>query len=412
MPEENPLAALLCLGQPYWNGWVSQVVRSIDKDSMIKAGLVSENDFRPLSSIMQGELYSQLKQELPSKSAAVRISNHNFRGRVNAVKSIFPVSVNFDDCSFESSIDFKFASFGSIFQFNECIFYDFADFSNAKFGGQVLFKDCHFKKGVSFRSSVFEFDGSGSDDRFIDTVFHGTVYIWSAVMRRGIFRKNCLFKDEVFFTETDFAERVRFPNTEFNGSTTFEGATFRTWPPELYNTELHEDTKWLRANWPPRPSKADADDHLRAYQRLKMTMDTLKKLDDEQFFHSRELECREVLDGSPKNVPSIMYGILSDYGRSIIRPFKCLVATFCLGVIFTMPFLWHWRVSWWFLQAIIFSISNTFGFLGLNRSLNSDISRLLASNIVTQMVVTSQVILGPIFLFLLLLAIRNRYRMR
>ena len=68
-----------------------------------------------------------------------------------------------------------------------------------------------------------------------------------------------------------------------------------------------------------------------------------------------------------------------------------------------------WNCGW---DALAMSISNTFGFLGLGRVLLRE--ELLALNDYPwlELVAGMQFFLGPVFLFFLGLALRNRYRMR
>ena len=105
-----------------------------------------------------------------------------------------------------------------------------------------------------------------------------------------------------------------------------------------------------------------------------------------------------------------------------MRPAVCLAATAVIG------FLW---MAIWFAvtgtcpdvmggpvladcgwQALGVSVSNTFGFLGLGRVVLGDEVRALSEFGWFEIGAGVQFFLGPVFLFFLFLALRNRYRMR
>jgi hypothetical protein len=97
-----------------------------------------------------------------------------------------------------------------------------------------------------------------------------------------------------------------------------------------------------------------------------------------------------------------LYGRLSNYGRSYVRPLYYLLLTIAAGV----PLFW-WHLSG-FWQAVGHSFANTFGVLGFRKDLIdpeviTDLPGLL------KVVAASQTIAGIVLLFLFGLAIRNRF---
>jgi len=111
-------------------------------------------------------------------------------------------------------------------------------------------------------------------------------------------------------------------------------------------------------------------------------------------------------------LPIAVYGFVSDYGRSYVRPLGLLVATVLIGTIifaaheagFGTPLFGYVR------KAAGISFANTLSLLG---------RPLLRSDVVLaeypdwlKAVATLQTILGIAFLFLFGLGIRNRFRMK
>lgn len=100
-----------------------------------------------------------------------------------------------------------------------------------------------------------------------------------------------------------------------------------------------------------------------------------------------------------------LYGWLSDYGRSYVRPLYGLLMTVAVGVL---PFWWHLSGFW---RAVGHSFANTFGVLGFRRELiSSEVMAGLPS--LLKVLAASQTIAGIVLLFLFGLAIRNRFRMK
>lgn len=164
-------------------------------------------------------------------------------------------------------------------------------------------------------------------------------------------------------------------------------------------------------------SATEAYEQRRAFERLKLLMDEQRKTHDEQFFRRMELRCREVEEGFPKNVPSRLYGLVSKYGWSIVRPGIALGLVVILGWVILGPVLcWGGgpavEVPACSFRGLYVSVSNTFGFLGLWRLIPDGVENLLQASVLAMIVKVVQAVLGPVFLFFVLLALRNRYRMR
>jgi hypothetical protein len=193
--------------------------------------------------------------------------------------------------------------------------------------------------------------------------------------------------------------------------TSFEGATFKAEPPEFFGAELHESTVWPgREAWPIPKGKDEAKGFIRAYERLKLEMDQLKKHEDELDFFALELQSRRVEQGPWRGWPIALYGLVSDYGRSYARPLYALFAVTAIGtlVLLLSCALSRTLAPW---QSLGLSVANTLNVFGFRKDFfdPATIERLPAA---LKILAAVQTIFGTILLFLFGLGIRNKFRMK
>ncbi|MGH6848180.1 MAG: hypothetical protein ACREC0_12315 [Methylocella sp.] len=166
-------------------------------------------------------------------------------------------------------------------------------------------------------------------------------------------------------------------------------------PPEFFNAKLRQGTIWRGIDWPKPNDAKKAETFIDAYACLKLEMDRLKKHEDELDFFALELQSRRVWHGDwkpvteltllghtislPAKIPAryfalkprlfgqpfflppliiggttirlfppasglaiALYGRLSNYGRSYLRPLAWLLAVAALGAV---PFVWPGALS-------------------------------------------------------------------
>lgn len=148
-------------------------------------------------------------------------------------RSAFLGSTDLAGGIFESTGDFRWASFGKDVNFGSTKFKQNATFLQANFGGlanffnaefdeYALFSGANFRDSASFNHAVFrgleaEFYKSNFDSlaEFLFTSFQGT-----ADFRHG------RFKDAVSFENTTFMRDANFFNTSFDSTTDFNLVTF------------------------------------------------------------------------------------------------------------------------------------------------------------------------------------------
>ena len=234
--------------------------------------------------------------------------------------------------------------------------------------------------------------------------------------RRTTFREEADFKSVSFIDGADFFGTIfggaaEFINLQVESKTIFDNASFLRTPPLFDGAKLHEGTTWFGVTWPRLPAtKEDARLTVRAYERLKLEMDKLKKHEDELDFFALELRARRVLSGkwsTPQGLAIGIYGCLCDYGRSYVRPFLLLGSLIILG---TMAFLAHFGLPG-LRGSIGLSAANTFGVLGLRRDLFAP-SVFTDLPWILRLVSGVQTAAGGALFFLFGLGLRNRFRMR
>ncbi len=146
-------------------------------------------------------------------------------------------------------------------------------------------------------------------------------------------------------------------------------------------------------------------------------MADLKKYDDEHMFFRLSMEAKAVKDGwSLAGMFNRLYYLICNYGWSIKR-----AAIWWSAVVFApTPWLVKWvcdahpnDMSFALAgKALALSLSNAIPFLGLKRLVHEKFYGQFEKIDGIHYVGMGQAILGTIFLFFLLLTIRNRFRLK
>ncbi|MDQ6702622.1 MAG: pentapeptide repeat-containing protein [Pseudomonadota bacterium] len=392
-----------------------------------------------------------------SKASAqnVLLPNCDWTIRFDGVQFDKPVTFEgflFPDCTFEHAVfspevnaRFRNATFSRWFSFKKATFYGQANFNGASFTGNdsparekdfsgATFHCEAFFEGASFAGKVY-FEGTTFSDGtkfkaasfsdladFVDATFSGQAefdgakFSWVKFDGKARFEKDVYFDGITFTGETNFKNATfeavsSFVNTKMKYTTTFEGATFETAPPRFFGAELHEGTVWPASkDWPTPKKKDEAKEFVRAYERLKLEMDRLKKHEDELDFFALELQSRRVLQESVlkgSGLPIALYGALSDYGRSYARPLYALLAVAAVGTLVLL--LSGALLAPW--QSLGISVANTLNVFGFRKDFfDPHLFENLPAPL--KILAAAQTILGTILLFLFGLGIRNKFRMK
>jgi hypothetical protein len=390
-----------------WNRYIASHLREDERISLIEKGRHPADDLMPFSvaelKAIEDAFIARSHGAPTSEYVSWNITFENMKsGMVSFGGSEFDRDFWAAGYLFPSRADFAAARFNRWAIFTGATFFDDAYFGHATFSGWARFAGAAFSRQASFHDATFTHEAD-----FPNATFHS-----------------------VDFSNTTFHSTISFVNSEMKDITSFNNATFKDSPPQFFGAKLHEGTTWNRVVWPPAPKEASAAFlHVAAYERLKLEMDRLRKHEDELDFFALEMQARRTLLGEwlpvsefpmvGRMIPGLrirrpaagaliaIYGVACDFGRSYVRPFCGLLATILIGALLLWP---HFGVSR-FEKAIGLSLANTFGVLGLRKDFVSADTLAGLPNLLTA-VSGVQTFAGAILLFLLGLALRNRFRMR
>jgi uncharacterized protein YjbI with pentapeptide repeats len=449
-----------------WNRFMASELTEEARERLIKEGRCCAEELKPFTAEELSEverLFFERQRQATGgagtpaaappfpdlKQKDIDFSNVGFNRAFWGAGFFFPRAADFSRATFSGAADFSRATFFGPATFSGATFSDLASFSDATFSGATSDDQADFS-GATFSDRAF---------------FPGATFWGAADFSRAMFSDTVNFLGATFssrgaaYSGTTFKKTTVFVNAEMKGQTFFENATFSSEPPEFFGAKLHEGTVWRGVKWPLPKDRNEARWFVDAYERLKLEMDRLKKHEDELDFFALELQSRRVMHGDwqsvselrlfrwtiplPQEIPEnsiplwprklsgpsfppstfqrqsrpiglyrpahglaiALYGWLSDYGRSYVRPLTGLLITPAAGVL---PLWWHLCGFW---QAVGHSLANTFGVFGFRRELiGSEVLTALPG--LLKVLAASQTAAGIVLLFLLGLAIRNRFRMK
>lgn len=369
-----------------WNSCIRDYLDTEQKDYVLSTKLFDESQFTPLSEAEASMLAKMFcvssPEHFPFDFSKADLTNLNFRHGLNLERLVF-IDIDLTNSTFdkESSLS-RIIVLGDL-SMNDCEF-------NSKI---------HFYKTIVRRSLQAEY-----------VMFNDDVDFSKSVVGGDFSMNNSTFKSEVDFTDMKIRDRIFFVNTVFKDSTFFNGIEFGEMPPLFYAAQIHEDTDFLDISWPKvgrGSSKESAGQYVRAYEALKRKMGEQRKFRTEHLFLQLEMQSQEIADGFFGSLPSRFFRLLSDYGWSYLRPIIVLISIWLFGLLDVSSGLDSCK-----LKNLSLSFSNLFPFFGLSRQLLPDETKALDKYPILELFAGFQMIVGTVLLFLLLLAFRNRFRMK
>ena len=367
-------------------------------------------------------------------------SGHVFSGRTDFSQLIL-VHGTFDDAQFEDDVRFSgetrfyAQSWFRNVRFESTVFFDRtrfdapACFGGSRFKGGATFIGVNFMGGASFTNATFESSVMFNDSRFEERYFSGGLTIQClADFRSTTFLATASFREVLFGNDASTysrrlwpERRADFSDAQFKASADFRGAVFGG-VPAFFGTRLHEDTDFGRVNWDAAETEHISVDYaIRAWERLELMMSELEKPLDRHRFFRLKMRARRRVDGGFMRVANWFFETSADYGWGVTRAFfSWLIHWTVSGLILfanTSPedaAIDQWKLCFaalgtGFSNAHAFlRLTATGGYLEHGRRLLEDNE---VSNVLTMIVGTTEAVFGPIFLFLLLLTIRNRFRL-
>lgn len=341
----------------------------------------------------------------------------NFGGERSSLKEARFFGQTYFDGAIFDNIDFWGAKFDAPVDFDSTQFKSMATFINVEFMGGASFKNALFENYVRFDDSKFEeryFSGNSTVP--VLTNFSNAKFMGGAIFREVLFGNN----EKTYSRKIWPERRVDFSNAEFKTTTDFRRTSFGG-APAFFNATLHEDTDFSRIDWKKaETNNISADYAIRAWERLELMMSKLEKpLERHQFFRLK-MRARRRVDNWFLRVLNRLFEVTADYGWSVWR--AC------------MFWFLHWfgssivlylnagtkaiKADCWDLAkaALGTGFANAHAFLGLatGEGYLAGCREVMEKNNTFGFLAaigTIEAFFGPIFLFLLLLTLRNRFRL-
>lgn len=330
-------------------------------------------------------------------------------------------------------------------------------FAGSRFHDSALFQGTQFPYKTDFGTVVFRRDANFGGAVFLSCFVRGDRNYSSVSFRLSQFEGTSNFKKTEFgaavefdfavmagralFMHAVFGDTARFHNCRFQSTTLFRNATFSN-PPDFFETELHQDADFSGIDWRTaekcygRLTKRDelvhdisihADHAVRAWDSLALIMSQREKLEDRAVFYRLKMRAQRQRDGrSLLSYLNWLFEASSDYGWSVGRALVCWGGQFvAMGAVLaglTLNCSSGPTAGWQhFLlltrDGLSVSFANSHSFLRLAAGdgwLHSSRIALVDSceaNWLFNYIGLVQAVVGPILLFLVLLTLRNRFRL-
>ncbi len=397
-----------------WNRWFAKALSAEQRDKLQENGF-SREELVPWTPKEEAELAiafttrsGRTDQSLPDPTRAIDFSHTIFDRNVCLIGFIFPNDANFKSVMFSGTADFESATFSGYPTFVSATFSGYAIFRSATFSRTAIFVSATFSGYANFQSATFW------TANFESATFTGGANFNSTTFSELAYFNSTTFSGGADFKSATFSSHIDFINSEFTAKTIFAHAHFISEVPDFRGAKLHEATEWHGVRWPSAPTdKTKAQVQVYAYERLKQEMERLKKHEDELLFFRKELRARRVL------VPfwtaawwfNTLYAVLSGYGQSTWKPLVGLCVLFLLvGAVF----VWVPEItgtSMTIPQAASVSFASIFAIFPMPKGIMAlDVFDSLSS--LAKIILVVEAFFGTLLLFLLGVALRNRFRMR
>ena len=343
--------------------------------------------------------------------------------------AVFEKGIQTDNATrFFESCWFVNTSFLGDVHFSETVCCGPLSFPGARFEGFAVFVSVQFQGGACFTDSLFtrstRFDDSQFEERYFSEGFTVSPL---ADFRRAVFKSDTSFENVVFGKDREAynlqtwpSRRADFSNARFEAQTVFRRSSFAG-APAFFEATLHEDTDFGHVKWRnPSTRDVDVDYAVRAWERLELIMSKLEKPRDRHRFFRLKMDAERRRSGRLMKGLSWLFEKSSDYGWEVKSACKYWALHWLtIGVVLAVNAGCLQETdprSETLLAALAVSFSNAHAFLFLTAEGGylSACRKLIEANDAWHLVPligTVQAILGPILLFLVLLTIRNRFRL-
>ena len=400
--------------------------------------------------------------EHTSFSIEPNFSNTIFCDKVSFSRAVFTDNVFFNEAQFFNEASFTGTRFRhKVFSdpcFDKAVFSGRALFTFAEFEGHIFFKETIFSRDAIFQDTKFTFQADfrkaefiesaiftnatfSNDVRFDGTHFCSLTFFDSTKFHGEALFYNAKFDNSAMFKRAEFFTLAVFGKADISGSINFIDTHFKTRVPYFHDAKIGTGVLWDRNDklWPQTKQDNETDakyknriaNNQNDYEVLVSHMQKLDKHDDEHFFFRQVMRWRR-LDNKLTHHPSKkyfnwkliednlnifffqLYYIFADYGYGIGRSFAWWAGHIVLGavILFVIRSVDRLKMSLDdFGCSLGISLSNSHGFFFMGEHLNDCYTKFKYLSFFTT-IWTTQTVLGIIFLFLFLLTLRTRFRLK
>ena len=327
--------------------------------------------------------------------------------------------------------------------FERSKFHDIVNFDNVRFPHITRFDNSVFFNSLHCRKAMFDFQSDESKNG--EAVFSGSKFISEADFSKTEFEVATIFERITFqgklgFRESCFRAKISFNSTKFKNTISFRKAMFER-PPNFFEADLYEDVDFGRVDWSgaersyrrrSRQSselesiEESAGNAVRAWDRLALIMSKQEKPAERHEFFRLKMRAQRRRDGlSLVSIVNWIFDKSSDYGWGVGRAFFWWTVHVFSGAAILVLAAWCRNVAsdqvsvlTIATNGLLVSFGNSLAFLGLVseggylRYAHDFIEDAIGdTNSAIVVVGTNQAVLGPVLLFLVLLTLRNRFRL-
>jgi hypothetical protein len=316
--------------------------------------------------------------------------------------------------------------------------------SNAARQGTIFNSGCRFTKAVFCMDAVFSWSEFAQPAGFREAEFRGIARFDVCLFQRAAWFFGAKFLDEVWFGQSSFSGFTNFSKASFARTTSFNaaqvegafelrGATFAKLP-DFVQTSFKEAPRLDNAMLPPMGifpgltgrTAMNEQAKFRAIRRLAVAGNDYE---NESLAFKGEVRARRGTLDRPWHAAfwfGLLYDVLSDFGRSMMRPFHfwlLSIAAFAAAYLANAGKLAayaahcnkpdadaapHW------LNALALSVKNALVFGGADRKMEQQFACLYdgAVPVTSTFIQMGQTVWSTILIFLFLLAVRNRFKIK
>ena len=324
---------------------------------------------------------------------------------------LFPGYTSFSEAKFSS----RLTSFGGALFRGREISFDSCEFN----GESVVFGDATFITNfLAFYATKFLTD----DIDFDSCIFH----VEDVMFDKAIFNGDLSFFGSKFIESNS----VSFEGTKLEGVLVLSRTQFST-VPDFRGLHINQPPLMTGMNVEYRTDIPDYDSegnirnrlhgsHVDMYRKLKsMAIEAKDHAREIDFFAMEERAKRGWQKNWLQYFPTLLYDFFSDFGRSIIRPAIGLGSTWLISAVVFLSILADTRICGKIGYSLLLSASHLFPFFPWSRGNRDKLIKAISDTDINKDTVIASVeaisylesVFALIFVFLIGLALRNRFRL-